>query len=247
MCISTMFEDSQRFSEEEGDESSHVVRFNPRSTATYSRDYRSSVVEGSELKNPIVHTMQRDAGESVQSLVMGADDNVDTPKYDDLHTNIREESLQRILHRLSPNGQRMFLNALSEGGTDVRPPSPFSVPETDMEEEHSGSEEQRDKRSEVDYLLDSPIPELTTKSLIPPPENEGIQSGLLKEAHPNVMSRVLRPSIKVRTGFTEVRGRLPPESPPHSRVGQDSMEQSIRGARQSHPYDRPRPHPYSFP
>ena len=31
-----MYEDSQRFSEEEGDESSHIVAFNPHSTATYA-------------------------------------------------------------------------------------------------------------------------------------------------------------------------------------------------------------------
>ena len=114
--------------------------------------------------------MQRDVGEEASPPFMGIDADVQTPSYEELNTNIREESLQRILNRLSPNGQRAFLRTLSEGDIDVRPPLPFSVPETDAEDECSGLGEPTDIRSEIDYLLDSSIPELTTKSLIPAPD-----------------------------------------------------------------------------
>ena len=126
----------------------------------------------------------------------GAGRDIETPKYGELSTDIREESLQRILSRLSPNGQRAFLKTLSEGDADVRAPLPFSVPETDNEDECSELGELRDDRSEVDHLLDSPIPELTTKSLIPPPEGESIQSRFLLGAHPNVTTRVSKTNIK---------------------------------------------------
>ena len=99
-----MYEDSQRFSEEEGDESSHIVSINPRSMKTQSHDCRSNAVGGTELRDPITHMMQRGVDGNTSSLIMGANDDVDTPKFDDPHTNIREESLQRILRRLSPNG-----------------------------------------------------------------------------------------------------------------------------------------------
>ena len=120
--------------------------------------------------------MQRGVDGDMSPSFVRVDHTIETPTYDELHTNIREESIQRILSRLSPNGQRAFLRTLSEGEDDVIPPTPFSVPETDEEDEHSEMGEQRDAQSEINYLLDSPIPELTTKSLIPPPEGGGIQS-----------------------------------------------------------------------
>ena len=181
-----MYEDSQRFSEEEGDESSHVVSFNPRSTATYASS-RMNIREGEvELRGPTTHRMQFGVGEDESPLGMGIDEVVDTPRYDNVNTNIREESIQRILSRLSPNGQRAFLRTLSEGEGDVRPPFPFIAPETDSEDEPSELGESMARRSEIDYLLDSPIPELTTKSLIPPPGIGSIQSRPLMTMHPNV-------------------------------------------------------------
>ena len=104
--MADMYEDSQRFSEEEGDESSHIVFFNPRSTATYAGG-RTNVRENEvELLDPSTHRMQFGVDGDESSLVMGADRVVDTPTYGNVKTNIREESIQRILNRLSPNGQR---------------------------------------------------------------------------------------------------------------------------------------------
>ena len=196
-----MYEDSQRFSEEEGDESSHVVSINPRSMVTYGRDQRGNIVDDVGSRVLPARTMQRDVGEEASPPFMGIDADIETPKYDELNTNIREESLQRILSRLSLNGQRAFLMTLSEGDIDVRPPLPFSVPETDTEDEHNELGEPTNIRSEIDYLLDSPIPELTTKSLIPPPEREGIQSRPLTGIHSNVTVRIPKPDTKVHTTF----------------------------------------------
>ena len=155
VTLADMYEDSQRFSEEEGDESSHVVTFNPRSTATYAGGRMNIRENEVELSDPSTHRVQFGVGEDESSLVMGADGVVDTPTYDNVNTNIREESIQRILSRLSPNGQRAFLRTLSEGESDVRPPLPFVNPETDTEYECSEPEEREDRRSEIDYLLDS--------------------------------------------------------------------------------------------
>ena len=155
-----MYEDSQRFSEEEGDESSHVISFNPRSTATYAGGRVYIREDEVELRDLTTRVTRHGVGEDESSVVMGANGAVDTPTYDDLNTNIREESIRRILSRLSPNGQRAFLRTLSDGEGDVRPPLPFVVPETDSEEERSEMGEQTDRQSEIDHLLDSPIPEL---------------------------------------------------------------------------------------
>ena len=140
-----MYEDSQQFSEEEGDESSHVISFHPRSTTTDGRHYRRDEVE---LRNPEADAMQRGADGDMSPPFVGVDHTLETPTYDDLHTNIREESIQRILSRLSPNGQRAFLRTLSEGEGDVIPPAPFSVPETDEEDDHSEMEKGENDQSE---------------------------------------------------------------------------------------------------
>ena len=194
-----MYEDSQRFSEEEGDESSHVVSINPRSLIAPGRDETNRRIDDFESRVFPAHMMQRGVERDSPPPFAGAGRDVETPKYGELSTDIREESLQRILSRLSPNGQRAFLKTLSEGDADVRVPLPFSIPETDNEDECSELGELRDDRSEIDHLLDSPIPELTTKSLIPPPEGESIQSRLLLSAHPNVTSRVSKVNTKVHT------------------------------------------------
>ena len=57
-----MYEDSQRFSEEEGDESSHVVSFHPRSTMADGRHYSRDEFE---LRNPGANAMQRGADEDM--------------------------------------------------------------------------------------------------------------------------------------------------------------------------------------
>ena len=111
--VATMYEDSQRFSEEEGDESSRVISFNPRSMATYGRDQRGNIVDDVGSRVLPARTMQRDVGEEASPPFMGIDADVETPNYAELNTNIREESLHRILNRLSPNGQRAFLRTLS--------------------------------------------------------------------------------------------------------------------------------------
>ena len=233
---STMYEDSQRFSEEEGDESSHVVSINPRSMMTYGRDQRGNIVDDVGSRVLPARTMQRDVGEEASPPVMGIDANIETPKYDELNTNIREESLQRILSRLSPHGQRIFLRTLSEGDIDVRPPLPFSVPETDTEDEHSELGEPTDIRSEIDYLLDSSIPELTNKSLIPPPDWEGIQSRPLMGIHSNVMVRIPKPDTKVHTTLVNA-DRCPREG----FIRQPSKEQPSGDVRISQSYARPKP------
>ena len=125
-----MYEDSQRFSEEEGDESSHVVSINPRSLMTRDSDETNRRIDDFESGAFSAHTMQRGVERDSSPPFAGAGRDIETPKYGELSTDIREESLQRILSRLSPNGQRAFLKTLSEGDADVRAPLPFSVPET---------------------------------------------------------------------------------------------------------------------
>ena len=74
-----MYEDSQRFSEGAGDESSHVISFNPRSTATYAGGRMNIREDEVELQGPTTQRMQFGVGEDESSLVMGADEVVDTP------------------------------------------------------------------------------------------------------------------------------------------------------------------------
>ena len=66
-----MYEDSQRFSEGEEDESSHIIVFNPRSTAIYSRSRMNDREEETESREPATHTMQRDVGRESSSPLMG--------------------------------------------------------------------------------------------------------------------------------------------------------------------------------
>ena len=241
VTLADMYEDSQRFSEEEGDDS-HIVTFNPRSTATYAGGRMNIRENEVELLDPSTHRMQFGVGEDESSLVMGADGVVDTPTYDNVNTNIREESIQRILSRLSPNGQRAFLRTLSEGESDVRPPLPFVNPETDTEYECSDPEEREDRRSEVDYLLDSPIPELTTKSLIPPLEGGNIKSRTSMAMHPYVTTRGHKMNTtKVYTEFKEADRHLREEVPVNPHVGRIPMSKPTDDIPPSQLYTRPKP------
>ena len=237
-----MYEDSQRFSEEEEDESSHIVSFNPRSTLTWGRGQTNNMKDDVESQEPSSRMMQHGAGADASSMLMRADEDVDTPRYDDLNTNIREESIQRILSRLPPNGQRAFLRTLSEGETDVRPPIPFTVPDTEAEDEDSMMGELTDKRSEIDYLLDSPIPELTTKSLIPPPGGESIQSRASLAGHSNINAQGHKPGTKrVYTEFGEVNRPLHEELPVDPRACLMPMGKPSSDIPPSQQYTRPKP------
>ena len=77
-----------------------IITFNPHSALAYGRGRMNNT----ESRDPTTRIMQRGVGEDASSLLMGADDNVHTPTYDNSNTNIREESLRRILSRLSPSG-----------------------------------------------------------------------------------------------------------------------------------------------
>ena len=63
-----MYEDSQQFSEEEGDESSHVISFHPRSTTNDGRHYRGEEVG---LRNPETGAMQRGADGDMSLFRLG--------------------------------------------------------------------------------------------------------------------------------------------------------------------------------
>ena len=156
---------------------------------------------------------------------MGADEVVDTPEYNEFSINRREESLQRILSRMSPNGRRAYLQTLSEGADEIRTPPPFSVPETEDEFDLSDGGEQEDRRPAVDYLLDSPIPELTTKSLIPPPDNGAIQSKPLRGAHPNITVRTPKHRVRIDVRMAEMNRNFLsqlPADPPDSRMPKET-------------------------
>ena len=84
---------------------------------------------------------------------------------------------------------------MSEGEGEVRPPDPFTIPDSNDEYEPSEGMDRLDTRSEIDYLLDLPIPELTTRSLIPISTNEAIQSHISAEVNPNVTVRVSKPKV----------------------------------------------------
>ena len=101
----TMYEDSQRFSEGEEEEDSRVITINPHLLVNV-RDGRSMHRQNDiEPVDSTAFTMQRVVDRDTRSPLMGGDDTVNTPEY----TNIREESMQRILNRLSPDGRRRFL------------------------------------------------------------------------------------------------------------------------------------------
>ena len=186
-----MYEDSQRFSEGEEEEDSRVITINPHLLVNV-RDGRSMHRQNDiEPVDSTAFTMQRVVDRDTRSPPMGGDDTVNTPEY----TNIREESMQRILNRLSPDGRRRFLRTMSEGEGEVRPPDPFTVPDTNDEYEPSESRDRLDTRSEIDYLLDSPMPELTTRSLIPISTNEVIQSHTSAEVNSNVTVRVFQSKV----------------------------------------------------
>ena len=186
-----MYEDSQRFSEGEEEEDSRVITINPHLLLDVRGDRSVHRHDDIEPVNSMAFTMQRVVDRDTRSPLMGGDDSVNTPKY----TNIREESMQRILNRLSPNGGRRFLQTMSEGEGEVRPPAPFTVPDTNDEYEPSESRDRLDTRSEIDYLLDLPIPEFTTRSLIPISTNEVIQSHSSAEVNPNATVRVSKPKV----------------------------------------------------
>ena len=76
-----MYEDSQRFSEGEEDESSHIVSFNPRPTLTCVRGRTNNMEDGVGSQEPFSRMMQHGAGADASSLLMGADEDVDTPGY----------------------------------------------------------------------------------------------------------------------------------------------------------------------
>jgi len=186
-----MYEDSQRFSEGEEEEDSRVITINPHLLAN-ARGGR--LMHGRDDIEPVdstAFTMQRVVDRDTRSPLMGGDGVVDTPEY----ANIREESMQRILNRLSPNGRRAFLRTMSEGEGEVRPPDPFTIPDSNDEYEPSEGMDRLDTRSEIDYLLDLPIPELTTRSLISISTNEAIQSHISAEVNPNVTVRVSKPKV----------------------------------------------------
>ena len=132
-----MYEDSQRFSsEEERDESSHVIYVNPRSAAVEINERLRHRPEDMEPNDLMTFTARRDAREAVRSPLPGAGEDVETPELENMYGNIRQESLQRILNRLSPNGRRAFLRTLSEGEEDVVPPRPFLLAESDTERDN---------------------------------------------------------------------------------------------------------------
>ena len=81
--------------------------------------------------------MQRDVGRESSSPLMGDEGVEYTPDDVGSHVNIRKESMQRILGRLSPNGRKIFLATLNEGEDEVVPPKPFSVPDKEDEYEPS--------------------------------------------------------------------------------------------------------------
>ena len=107
---------------------------------------------------------------------------------------------------------------MSEGDNEIRPPLPFSIPETD-EECDSDESAREDRQIQVDHLLDCPITELTTRSLIPPPDNRDIQNKPLTGAHPNITMRPPKRSVESDVRLTEMDinflARLP-TSPPAS-------------------------------
>jgi hypothetical protein len=198
-----MYEDSQRFSEGEEEEDSHTVTIDPRLLADVRPDRMVNRGYDVEPVDSTAFMMQRDAGRSTQSPLTGVDMDINTPEY----TNIREESMQRILSRLSPTGRRTFLLAMSEGDGDVRTPAPFTVQDTDNEYESSEVMDQLDTRSEIDYLLDSSIPEVITRSLIPISNNEAIQSRVSVGLDPHVTTLGPKPKATL-SGRKEESGVL---------------------------------------
>ena len=191
-----MYEDSQRFSsEEEGDESSNVISVNPRSAAVEINERLRHRPEDMEPNDLMTFTARRDAREAVRSPLPGAGEDVETPELENMYGNIREESLQRILNRLSPNGRRAFLRTLSEGEEDVVPPRPFLLAESDTERDNGEGGERVGIRTEVDFLLDSPIPELTTQALIPIQSDKIIESQAMGEFTLMSQCALLSPEI----------------------------------------------------
>ena len=128
--LDTMYEDSQRFSEGEEEEESRVITINPHLLVDVRGDRSMRRQDDIEPVDSMAFTMQRVVDRNTRSPLMGGDVAVDTPEY----TNIREESMQRILSRLSPNGRRAFLQTMSEGEGEARPPDPslFQIPTMNM-------------------------------------------------------------------------------------------------------------------
>ena len=83
-----MFENSQRFSEGEEDESSHIIVFNPRSTVTYGRSRTDNREDEIESREPATHTMQRDVGRESSSPLMGDEGAEYSPDDVGSHVNI---------------------------------------------------------------------------------------------------------------------------------------------------------------
>ena len=76
-----MYEDSQRFSDEEGEESGHVVSFHPRSMMSNAVGQIGNRVDETERYNPSMHMMRHDVDEDASSLLLGMDEEVDTPEF----------------------------------------------------------------------------------------------------------------------------------------------------------------------
>ena len=194
-----MYEDSQRFSGGDEEVYSHVITIHPSLLVDVGDGRMMHRKDDVEPLESTAFTMQRVVGREARSPLTGGDREIDTPEY----TNIREESMQRILSRLSPNGRRAFLQTMSEGEGEARPPAPFTIPESDDERDSNQGIDQRDAGSGIDYLLDSPIPELTTRSLIPISTNEVIQSHISVGADPNVAVRVSKSRVPICLENTE--------------------------------------------
>ena len=94
-----MYEDSQRFSEGEEEEDSRVITINPRLLVDAGRDRLMHRQGDIAPFDSTAFTMQRVVDRDTRSPLTGGNDTGDTPEY----TNIREESMQRIMSRLSPN------------------------------------------------------------------------------------------------------------------------------------------------
>ena len=126
-----MYEDSQRFSEEEEGEGSRIVILNPRSTAVcYDNERQTIRHEELERQNPWAFMMKHGVHGDSQPPMPEADVVVETPEVQYANVNLRQESVQRISDKLTPTGRQSFLRMLSGGEENIEPPQPFLLPDT---------------------------------------------------------------------------------------------------------------------
>ena len=179
-AVNMDMEDSQwqPSTDEEAENESNVVTFNPRSTAITYDAKGSMAARSRPTHDDDVRELPARGGDPMEDPSsqireeMSMRENTHS-EYGPLR--VRDESINRILSRLTPSGRERFLRALNDRD-ELQAPPLFQMPPEELVSIDDQVETLFETRSEVNSLLDSPVPEIITKVLLPSQAGRPIES-----------------------------------------------------------------------